>query len=294
MEPVAVRTFIKDLIYDLETVQYLFDFGRFKETLPVMERVLDNIISFRASCSAEDQTSFFSETFWNNKLPANISFEQMKTAIAQLACSKSPNIEKDLEKLEYHAFVNHVVSWSDENIPKLRDMSKSPLQKKIEKTTLCLILVAAALALVLVLGWSFLTRDWGLKGDFYQGRNFEQYLYSGYTKTIDFSSPEEMDARLPHNNFSARWQGELIIPETGKYIISLDFDDGAKLIIDNRVLINQWQDGSHSFSKEIFLQKSTHKIAIEYYQWIMGAALKLSWAKDGSKLKIIPAKYLRH
>jgi beta-glucosidase len=48
---------------------------------------------------------------------------------------------------------------------------------------------------------------------------------------------------VPFENFSARWQGTLIVPETGNYVFKFNNSAYARVLIDNRMLIEQ--DRSH-------------------------------------------------
>jgi len=293
MDLLKSRLFIKDLNYDLETVRYLLDYNRLKETAQIIERILDNIDSFRADHLDDGLNNIFSHDFWNNKLPATMSFAQMHAYISKYAHSKSPLVEEDLNKIEYRSFVKNVFAWADENIPKIRHAAKSPIYKKIERKLLCLIGIIAGLSLVIISGSMFLTKDWGLKGDFYRGEKFGKYLYSGYKKTINFSSSLEMNLKLPNDNFSDRWTGYLLTPKAGEYRISAYGDDGVKVFIDSKLLITGTWYGGES-SKKIFLTQGSHKIMLEHFQIGGPSALKLYWVMAGGKKEIIPAKYLRH
>jgi len=294
MDFLKIRSFVKDLTYDLDSVQYLFDYGRVKETLPIIETILNNIDSFRVSNLGTDLANVFSEDFWNKKLPADMSLSKMRAAISQYSHAKSPLIEEDLDKIEYTVFVKNIFNWSDKNISSLRNAAKSPLHQKIEKRILHTLEITTGLVLIVILGQMFLTKDWGLTGDFYTGK-FDKYLYSGHKKTIDFSAPEEMDSRLPNDYFSARWKGSLLAPKDGEYTIGTTSDDGVKVFIDEKLLISDWiqHSAKESFNK-IFLHRGAHLITIEYYQLQWSAVLKLFWAMDGGKKEIIPAQYLRH
>ena len=148
MDFLKARLFIKNLNYDLETARYLLDYNRLKETAQIIERVLDNIDSFRANHLGGELNTIFSQDFWNKKLPATMSFTQMHALISQYAHSKSPLVEDDLNKIEYRSFVKNVFIWADENIPKIRRAAKSPLYKKIERILLCLIGIIAGLSLI--------------------------------------------------------------------------------------------------------------------------------------------------
>jgi len=151
------------------------------------------------------------------------------------------------------------------------------------------------LCLALIFIFNTFSQNWGLKGDFYDGRNFEKWIISGGNKTINFHYYLEMNQRLSHEqNFSARWKGFLLAPKDGNYTIFLVVDDGARLFIDETPVIDAWYDSdSVEFNKKIFLSKGPHTIRLEYYNHNWGIALRLFWRPEGGKKEIIPAYYLR-
>ena len=287
--------FINDLNYQINTIQYLFDYHRIIETVPIVDRVLNKIESFRKSNLENGLNGFFLEDFWRKRLPAGMTFNEMRTIIKDYSRPQSSFDKEDLDNIKYILFVRNLFNWADENISKLRYEAKSPLLKKIEKNKFYLIGITIGLSLSIIAGWMFFTQGWGLKGDFYSGENFEKYLYSGYKKTIDFSYPKQMDSRLPFDYFSVRWKGTLLVPKNGEYTIFTSEDDGDRLFIDNQLIIDDWYPHfEKESSKKMFLSKGPHSITLEYFQRDIFAVLKLSWAIDGGNKEIIPAKYLRH
>ncbi|MBF0122954.1 MAG: hypothetical protein HQL21_06060 [Candidatus Omnitrophica bacterium] len=99
-----------------------------------------------------------------------------------------------------------------------------------------------------------------------------------------------MNPKIPNEYFSVHWQGTLLVPTTETYTLAMVVDDRADLFLDGELILNgPW---GHS-SKEIFLKKGPHKIAIKYVQTWGEAYLKLYWARKKDPEQIIPAKYLR-
>ncbi len=85
--------------------------------------------------------------------------------------------------------------------------------------------------------------------------------------------------------FAIRYTGKMYVPTTKNYTFSLLSDDGAKLIIDRKVVINN--DGIHPpYEKKgtIFLNRGIHSIEVQYFQgprWEV--ALVLSIIENGKK-----------
>ncbi len=81
------------------------------------------------------------------------------------------------------------------------------------------------------------------------------------------------------DNFSVRWTTTLKAPHKGDYILDLVSDDGSRLYIDDKLVINDWTDhAAQNFSTLIsFRNNETHKLVIEYYENGGDATMKLGW-----------------
>ncbi len=78
-------------------------------------------------------------------------------------------------------------------------------------------------------------------------------------------------------NFSARWTSSPYF-NAGTYRFTTKTDDGARLWVDNRLLIDQWHDASPtSYSADLALGAGNHFIKMEYYQHGGGALAVLTW-----------------
>jgi hypothetical protein len=98
---------------------------------------------------------------------------------------------------------------------------------------------------------------------------------------ISFNWITKWPAFLPRNHFSIWWKGKLKIEKEGKYTFFLESDDGSRLWINGKLLIDNWQD--HSFSEkvgEVHLEPGLVEIELEYYERVGAAAVQLSWQTD--------------
>ena len=92
--------------------------------------------------------------------------------------------------------------------------------------------------------------------------------------------------KLPSKtNFACLFQGQLEIKEEGYYIFVIDADDGAKLFLGNRLLINY--DGEHKSRKTqtylVPLKQGFYPLKLEYFQKEGGMDLRLMYLVPGSK-----------
>ena len=92
--------------------------------------------------------------------------------------------------------------------------------------------------------------------------------------------------------FAVRWRGQIVAPATGTYKIATVTDDGARLWVNGKQLVNAWQDqGPTEFSGYVDLESGKrYDIKMEYYQGGGGAEARLRWQKPGqnSATEIIP------
>jgi hypothetical protein len=83
---------------------------------------------------------------------------------------------------------------------------------------------------------------------------------------------------LPADNFSARWTRQLYLDQTGTYGFRLVSDDGARLWIDDRLVIDVWHDGLSSNEAFLELGAGWHGVRLEFYEHLGGALIQLTWS----------------
>ena len=126
---------------------------------------------------------------------------------------------------------------------------------------------------------------------------FNSYDLTGtsYTKTdptinFDWGSGSPSPT-LANNKFSARWTGNLTFPVGGQWSLSTVSDDGVRLFVDDKLVINDWT--VHPPKKNTFTgsfeSNRSYKIKVEYYNNYVGASMKLLWSRSGLSEQIIPS-----
>jgi uncharacterized protein YraI len=79
------------------------------------------------------------------------------------------------------------------------------------------------------------------------------------------------------DQFSVRWSRSLWL-QPGRYRFTVIADDGARLWVNGRLLIDQWHDSSAAtYSVEVELPNGTTALQMEYYENAGGAQARLSW-----------------
>jgi len=125
----------------------------------------------------------------------------------------------------------------------------------------------------------------GLLGEYFPNRNLSgQPALVRTDETIDFDwSRGDSDLiskpGLGKNNFSVRWTGKLIPPASGTYTLCLKTDDGARLYLDGKLLINHWVETSADpFTVEVDLVAGhVYDLRIEYFQAYGDASAQFAW-----------------
>jgi beta-glucosidase len=82
------------------------------------------------------------------------------------------------------------------------------------------------------------------------------------------------------NNFSVRWTGKLKPPESGNYTLGFTADDGARLYIDRKLLIDAWaRNPKKTVTTEITLEGGrSYDLRMEYFQNNRENIAKLVWS----------------
>lgn len=97
------------------------------------------------------------------------------------------------------------------------------------------------------------------------------------------------------DRFYVRWSGRLRVPEGGRYVIYLASDDGSRLYLDGRLLIDN--GGVHPFleaAETIELDEGVYDLKVEYFDNDGIAACELSWQGPGFVRTVIPPGALLH
>ncbi len=126
----------------------------------------------------------------------------------------------------------------------------------------------------------------GLTGEYYEGMNFNKIFTTRSDQTIDFNWGDNAPIQgMVPDTFSIRWRGQLIAPETGEYTLNTLSDDGTRLFIDNKLVIDEWQDQAPLIaSGKIILEAGKkYDVKLEYYENLMGAVAQLRWILPSEK-----------
>ena len=112
----------------------------------------------------------------------------------------------------------------------------------------------------------------GLKAEYFNNANLEGEPYYSRIDPID-NSNWIYGTRIPNlrgkSDYSIRWSGILQVPETGEYNFIVKADDGYRLYINDKVVIENWREHESITEKSnvIHLEgNKSYKIKVEYFQ----------------------------
>ncbi len=110
---------------------------------------------------------------------------------------------------------------------------------------------------------------------------------SRYDIDIDFDwSKQPLPEGLSNKNFSVRWTATISPEEDGEYTLAALMDDGARVYVDDQLLLDSWQPGAQRMiTGSIELKKGTeYSLRIDYFQ-LAGEAQCQFGLTDGEQSK---------
>jgi len=104
-----------------------------------------------------------------------------------------------------------------------------------------------------------------------------------------------LDVAKVSENFAMRFTGYVKAPRRGQYTFHLSSDDGSKLWIGDKLIVDN--SGMHSVQEKtgsILLGLGHHPITVEYFQGTGDKALAVGWSYPGAEKRTIDPKVLFH
>ncbi|HEX8687028.1 MAG TPA: glycoside hydrolase family 3 C-terminal domain-containing protein, partial [Pyrinomonadaceae bacterium] len=83
---------------------------------------------------------------------------------------------------------------------------------------------------------------------------------------------------LPYDKFSARWTGRLTAPASGSYQFGARADDGVRVYLDDRLVVDTWADRDAPATKPFeFEAGRRYKLRVEFFDRYADATAQLVW-----------------
>ena len=128
----------------------------------------------------------------------------------------------------------------------------------------------------------------GLRGEYFGNVNLEgtpNLTRADAGLNFDWSS-QAPGAGVARTDFSARWTGTLTSPVSGWVTLALVADDGVRLFVDGKQLIDHWVPTALNTQTATLnmVAGRAYDIRIEYYQGGGDAALRFNWILPGDRV----------
>jgi len=139
----------------------------------------------------------------------------------------------------------------------------------------------------------------GLLADFYIGREFQSDQFARQTANINLNwdNVPVPDKELPEfKPYSVRWTGYFKPTTTETYTIFTASDDGVRLWIDDKLVIDNWTCHSESEDAvQVSLNSGVfHRLRLEYFEasGLQGQRIRLYWQSPTIRKEYVPEQCL--
>jgi hypothetical protein len=132
----------------------------------------------------------------------------------------------------------------------------------------------------------------GLRGTYCSTLEFGGTLIERVDPQINFDWKHDSPMPgIPPDRFSIRWEGDIETLNAGTYTFHVRSDDGARLFLDNRLLMDNWRpQAARNNSVSIELEAGRrYPIRLDYFDGAVLARVSLSWTPPGGVKQLIGA-----
>jgi predicted esterase len=144
--------------------------------------------------------------------------------------------------------------------------------------------------------WSFTTTpagEGGLQAEYFSGVDdlSGEPTIVRVDRQIDFNwDAQPPDPAVDRTLFSARWKGQIEIPADDTYTFILRSNDGSRLHIDDKLVIEDWgQHAPRDAEGTVELKAGSHAVIVEYMQSGNKASAELLWSSALIARQVIPS-----
>jgi len=135
----------------------------------------------------------------------------------------------------------------------------------------------------------------GLDAAYSNGTNNSDVKYETVDETINFNwGNAAPNTFVGADNFSVRWTGKIQPRTTGTYTFYITSDNGRRLYIDNKLIIDKWiSDYDIEYTGTISIEQyKFYDIRLDYFEEAGGANCKFEWSSIEQPREVVPKSQL--
>lgn len=140
-----------------------------------------------------------------------------------------------------------------------------------------------------------LGRGDGLQGQYFNSKILSEPKLTRIDPTIDWDwADKSPDPSINPDYFSAKWTGKIEPRYTDNYTFYLTSDNGCRLWLDGKLLIDEWNDKDHiTYTGKISMKAGRkYDIQVDFYEATGDASVRLEWECRGQGRQVIPKSQL--
>jgi WD40 repeat protein len=123
----------------------------------------------------------------------------------------------------------------------------------------------------------------GFMGEYFLGHNLDRRLAAHVDPIVSLDWAGKNPQIVPREHFSIRWTGVIVAPKEGRYVLTINSDDGHRLRVDGEPIMDCWKEGANLQSvATVLLGDKPHAICIEYFQNGGPESIVFRWRQEGS------------
>lgn len=292
---------------DFESAVLLYESERYRRSIPLFKDSIFGGIKALLMLDLDElpEESLLAESFQKAEISKKIKLDTgLSEILTKLGNAEQDSIDnpidiskesiKDLDICYKHT--ENFLTQTKKLVRKTLQTKKEFNKKKFVRKLTIIIFAVIAAVLILAKGIHYVsTVGHGLTGHYYADQDFEKLIQKRIAKKIDFDWGLGYVINNHPDNVYVRWTGRIKAIKSGEYSFITRSDDGARLWIDDRLIIDDWKiHAEEDHRARINLEKGYHRIKTEYFEAEGFASMKLLWIIPGKEgPEIVPSSYLR-
>ncbi|HKQ68632.1 MAG TPA: PA14 domain-containing protein, partial [Polyangiaceae bacterium] len=136
----------------------------------------------------------------------------------------------------------------------------------------------------------------GLKGEYFDAPDLTipKLTRTDETVAFEWATGATPAPAIEADSWSVRWSGYVVSKFSGEITFVTTSDDGVRLFVDDKPLIDNWTNHASVVDRKGFEMKAgvSYKLRLEYYNNSGSGAIKLEWESGCGEIETIPKSQL--